>query len=173
MKPFFLFIFFLFAAWQAEAQFNELVLRKNGIAKKRYAEGAVIALQTKLGLKYSGIIYLIQNDSIYFSDGGIHKRDIAIVFKRPSKKHRIIPFSTEAFLYSNLGIPLFTAGLVISGEPLLNSALSGVALVYVPVILYNAQQLIFKGNKRYRIGNKYDLQVLDLYPSENLPEKKQ
>ncbi len=173
MKPIFLFLIFLIAATQAEAQFNELVLRKNGIAKKRYAEGAVITLQTKLGLKYSGIIYLIQNDSIYFSDGGIHKRDIALVFKRASKKHTIIPFSKEAFLYSNLGIPLFTAGLVISGEPLLNSALSGIGLVYVPIVLYNAQQLIFKSNKRYRIGDKYDLQVLDLYPSEILPEKKQ
>lgn len=173
MKPFFLFIFFLFTAWQAEAQFNELVLRKNGIAKKRYAEGEIISIQTKLGLKYSGAIYLIQNDSVYFIDGGIHKRDIAVVFKKPEQKHRIIPFSTEAFLYSNLGIPLFTAGLVISGEPFLNSALSGVALVYVPILLYNAQQLIFKGNKRYRIGRKYDLQVLDLYPSEKVPEKKQ
>lgn len=157
----------------ATAQYNELVLRKNGIAKKRYAEGATISLQTTLGLKYSGTIYLIQNDSIYFIGGGIHKRDVAIVFKKQKKKHRFIPFNTQAFLYSNLGIPLFTAGLVISGEPFVNSLVSGVALVYIPVLLYNAQQLIFNGNKKYRIGNKYDLQVLDFYPSEKLPEKKQ
>jgi len=62
---------------------------------------------------------------------------------------------------------------VISGEPVLNSVLSGVGLVYIPVILYNAQQLIFNQNKRYRIGRKFDLQVLDLYPSEKLPEKNQ
>lgn len=173
MKPIFLFLLLSIAALPAAAQFNELVLRKNGIAKKRYAEGAVITIQTNLGLHYSGLIYLIQNDSIYFVDGGIHKKDIAIVFKRPKKKHKIIPIGPEAFLWSNLGIPLFTAGLVISGEPVLNSVLSGVGLVYIPVILYNAQQLIFKQNKRYRIGRKYDLQVLDLYPSEKLPEKNQ
>jgi hypothetical protein len=163
----------MFSFLCCSAQFNELVLRKNGIAKKRYPEGATISLQTKLGLKYTGAVYLIQNDSIYFIDGGIHKRDVAIVFKRKKKKHRLIPFSTQAFLYSNLGIPLFTGGLVISGEPFVNSLLSGVALVYGPVLLYNAQQLIFNSNKKYRIGNKYDLQVLDLYPSEKLPEKKQ
>jgi hypothetical protein len=32
------------------------------------------------------------------------------------------------------------------------------------------QQLIFKGNKKYRIGSKYDLQVMDFYPSEMLPK---
>lgn len=172
MKPAILSLLLLFTS-VANAQFNELVLRKNGIAKKRYAEGATITLQTKLGLKYTGTIYLIQNDSIYFLGGGIHKRDVAIVFKNQKKKHRFIPFNGQAFLYSNLGIPLFTAGLVISGEPFINSLVSGVALVYIPVLLYNAQQLIFNGNKKYRIGNKYDLQVLDLYPSEKLPEKKQ
>ena len=173
MKPAILSLLLLFTS-VANAQFNELILRKNGIAKKRYAEGATISFQTKLGLKYTGRIYLIQNDSIYFLGGdGIHKRDVAIVFKKQKKKHRFIPLSTEAFLYTNLGIPLFTAGLVISGEPFVNSLLSGVALVYVPVLLYNAQQIIFNRNKKYRIGNKYDLQVLDFYPSEKLPEKKQ
>jgi hypothetical protein len=172
MKPTILALLLLFAA-TTNAQFNELILRKNGIAKKRYAEGATITLQTKLGLKYTGIIYLIQNDSIYFLGDGIHKNDIAIVFKKQKKKHRFIPLNTEAFLYTNLGIPLFTAGLFISGEPFLNSLLSGVGLVYIPVLLYNAQQLVFNRNKKYRIGNKYDLQVLDFYPSEKLPGKKQ
>lgn len=172
MKPAILLLLLFFTS-VANAQFNELVLRKNGIAKKRYAEGSTITLQTKLGLRYTGTIYLIQNDSIYFLGGGIHKRDVAIVFKKQKRKHQFIPFNKQAFLYSNLGIPLFTAGLAISGEPLGKAIVSGVALVYVPVVLYNAQQVIFKGNKKYRLGNKYDLQILDLYPSEKLPEKKQ
>jgi hypothetical protein len=172
MKPAILLLLLFFTS-VANAQFNELVLRKNGISKKRYAEGSTITLQTKLGLRYTGTIYLIQNDSIYFLGGGIHKRDVAIVFKKQKRKHQFIPFNKQAFLYSNLGIPLFTAGLAISGEPLGKAIVSGVALVYVPVVLYNAQQVIFKGNKKYRLGNKYDLQILDLYPSEKLPEKKQ
>ena len=173
MKSKLLLLLFTVAAFTATAQFNELVLRKNGISKKRYKEGSLIVLQSKLGLQYSGVIYLIQNDSIYFSDGGIHMNDIAVVYKTKKGKHRFLPFDAKTFLLANAGVPLFTAGLVISGEPFQKSLLSGLGIVYVPVILYNLQQVIFRGNKRYRIGNKYDLQILDFYPSEKLPEKNQ
>ncbi len=171
MKSKLLLILFIVAASSATAQFNELVLRKNGISKKRYREGSEIVLQTKLGMKYSGVIFLIQNDSIYFSGGGIHTRDIAVLYKKRRGRYRVLPFDTNTFLLSNAGIPLFTAGLVISGEPFRQSLLSGVGLVYGPIILHNLQQLIFKGNKRYRIGNKYDLQVMDFYMSEIVPKK--
>ena len=137
---------------------------------KRYREGSVISLQTKLGMKYSGVIYLIQKDSVYFSGGGIHMRDIAVVYKKQKKRYQVLPVDTKTFLLTNAGIPLFTAGLVISGEPFQQSLLSGIGLVYIPIVLYNLQQLIFKGNKKYRIGSKYDLQVMDFYPSEMLPK---
>lgn len=171
MKSKLLLILFIVAASSATAQFNELVLRKKGISKKRYREGSPIALQTTLGMKYSGVIYLIQKDSIYFAGGGIHMRDIAVVYKKQKSRYRVLPFDTKTFLLTNAGIPLFTAGLVISGEPFQQSLLSGIGLVYIPIALHNLQQLIFKGNKRYRIGNKYDLQVMDFYPSEILPKK--
>lgn len=170
MKSKLLLFLFILAAFSATAQFNELVLRKNGISMKRYKEGSVIALQTKLGMKYSGVIYLIQNDSVYFSGGGIHMRDIAVVYKKQKGRYHVLPFDTKTFLLTNAGIPLFTAGLVISGEPFQQSLLSGIGLVYIPIVLYNLQQLIFKGNKKYRIGSKYDLQVMDFYPSEMLPK---
>ena len=173
MKVKILFLLCFFAACSATAQFNELVLRKNGISKKRYREGSLIVLQSKLGLQYSGVIYLIQNDSIYFSDGGLHTNDIAIVYKKKKGQHHFLPFDGKTFLLANAGVPLFTAGLVISGEPFQRSLLSGLGIVYIPVILYNLQQVVFRGNKRYRIGSKYDLQVLDYYPLEKLPEKKQ
>jgi hypothetical protein len=170
MKSKLLLFLFIVAAFTATAQFNELVLRKNGISMKRYREGSVITLQTILGMKYSGVIYLIQKDSVYFSGGGIHMRDIAAVYKKQKGRYRVLPFDTKTFLLTNAGIPLFTAGLVISGEPFQQSLLSGIGLVYIPIVLYNMQQLIFKGNKKYRIGSKYDLQVMDFYPSEMLPK---
>lgn len=169
MKPLSFFCLILLFHFSAPAQYNQLVLRKNGIAQKRYSEGSVITIQTKLGMKYSGIIYLIQNDSIYFAGGGIHKNDIVAVFKKSGSRERFIPFSKEAFLYANAGIPLFTAGLVISGQPLVTSLAAGVTLVYAPVLLYNMKRMITNGSRRYRIGKKYDLQVLDLYKAEKLP----
>ena len=169
MKVFYVFILLLFSAFTSYAQFNQLILRKNGIAHKRYTEGSVIHIQTKLGLKYSGVIYLIQNDSIYFSEGGLHKNEIVAVFKKPLGKEGIIPFSKQAFLYTNAGIPLFVAGLVISGQPFVSSLIAGVTLVYAPILLYNIKRLITNGTRRYSIGAKYDLQVLDLYPAEIIP----
>lgn len=173
MKSKILLFLLLLSTVAASAQFNELVLRKNGVSHKRYKEGSLITLQTKLGMRYTGVIYLIQKDSIYFSEGGIHVRDVAVVYKKQKGRHRIIPVDGKTFLLTNAGIPLFTAGLVISGEPFTRSLLSGVGLVYIPVVLYNLQQLIFKANKRYRIGSKYDLQMLDFYPPEKVPEKNQ
>lgn len=169
MKPLYFFIVLLLSSHYTSAQFNQLILRKNGIAQKRYSEGSVITIQTKLGLKYSGTIYLIQNDSIYFSGGGIHKNDIVAVYKKSGAKERIIPFSKEAFLYANAGIPLFTAGLVLSGQPFASSLIAGVTLVYAPILFYNIKRVITSGNKRYTIGEKYDLQVLDLYKAEKVP----
>jgi len=171
MKAFYLFVSLLLFSISSSAQFNQLILRKNGIAQKRYSEGSVITIQTKLGLKYSGTIYLIQNDSIYFSGGGIHKNDIVSVFKNAGTKGKIIPFSKEAFLYANAGIPLFTAGLVISGQPFVTSLIAGVTLVYAPILFYNIKRIITNGSRRYTIGKKYDLQVLDLYRAEKLPNQ--
>jgi len=155
------------------AQFNQLILRKNGVPVKRYTEGSVITLKTKTGMYYSGLIYLLQNDSIYFSGSAIHINEIAKLYKKPKGKTRVIPMPKDVFLYSNLGIPLFTAGLVLSGEPLLGAALAGVGLVYIPIALYNVKRLLFNSNKDYQLGNTYELRLLNLYPSEKLPQQNQ
>jgi hypothetical protein len=156
----------------SSAQYNQLILRKNGKAYKRYTEGSVITIQSKLGVKYSGTIYLIQNDSIYFKEDGIRVSDIAVVFKQAKRKSRLIPMSNEEFLYANLGIPLFAIILTLGGEPFVYSLAFGASLVYGPVLLYNLQRIIFKGKNKFVIGDRYDLLLLDLYKAEKLPEKK-
>lgn len=171
MKAFYLTGLFLLSFLFSSAQYNQLVLRKNGLPVKRYAEGSVIHIQTKLGFNYNGTIYLIQNDSIYFSDAGIHKNDIAAVYKGSGRKEKIIPFNKEAFLYANAGIPLFTAGLVISGQKFASSLIAGVTIVYAPILFYNIRRVITNGTRRYTLGKKYDLLVLDLYKAEKLPNK--
>ena len=162
---------FLLISIEAAAQYNQLILRKNRIAYKRYQEGSLIHIQTITGLKYSGVIRLLQNDSIYFIGSGIHKNDIAAVYKKSGGRQPFIPYSKGLFLYSNAGIPLFTAGLVISGESFLKSFLGAVSLVYAPVLFYNIKRVVTSGSKKYTIGNKYDIQVLDLYPAEVVPNK--
>lgn len=170
MRIYLLFLFLL-SATLCSAQYNQLILRKDGRAIKRYQEGSVITLQTKTGLKYTGTIYLIQNDSIYFQQEGIKVSDIAVVFKHAKRKARLIPMSNEEFLYANLGIPLFATILTLGGQPFGSSLAFGATLVYGPVLLYNLQRIIFNGKRMYVIGNTYTLLALDLYKAEKLPEK--
>lgn len=171
MKLFFLFVFFLNSAL-ASAQHNQLLLRKDGRTIMRYQEGSVITIQSKLGLKYTGTIYLIQNDSIYFQDEGMKVRDIEVVFKQPKRKARLIPMSTQDFLLANAGIPLFAGILTLGGQSFWPSLAFGTTLVYGPVLLYNIQRILFSSNKVYQIGSRYSLLVLDLYKAEKVPEKK-
>lgn len=162
---------FLLSATLSTAQYNQLVLRKDGRAIKRYQEGSVITLQTKTGLKYTGTIYLIQNDSIYFQEEGMKVSDIAVVYKHAKRKAKLIPMGKEEFLYANLGIPLFATILTLGGQPFGSSLAFGATLVYGPVLLYNLQRIIFNGNRMYVIGNTYTLLALDLYKAEKLPGK--
>lgn len=153
------------------AQHNQLVLRKNGIPVLRFQEGSLLTIKTKLGLSYSGTIYLIQNDSIYFNEEGIKVSDIAVVYKSPKRRSRIIPMSNEEFLYANLGIPLFATILTLGGQSFWPSLAFGASLVYGPVLLYNLQRILFHKNRAYVIGDKYSLLALDLYKAEKLPSK--
>ena len=170
MKPILLFLL-LFLGAQLSAQHNQLVLRKNGRPIIRYQEGSTITIQTKLGLRYSGTIYLIQNDSIYFQDEGMRVQDIAVVYKSPKRKARLIPMSNEEFLYANLGIPLFATILTLGGQPFGSSLTFGASLVSGPILLYNLQRILLHGNRSYNIGSTYSLLVLDLYKAEKLPSK--
>lgn len=170
MKPA-VFSLLLFVCSTASAQFNQLVLRKNGIPLIRFQEGSLITIKTRMGLNYSGTIYLIQNDSVFFNEEAIKVSDIAIVYKNPKRKARIIPMSNEEFLYANLGIPLFATILTLGGQNFLPSLAFGATLVYGPVLLYNVQRILFHKNRAYVIGNKYSLLTLDLYKAEKPPSK--
>lgn len=165
-------VLLLLVALCSTAQFNQLILRKNGKAFKRFREGSEITVETRLGMKYTGTIALLQNDSIYFSGSGIPVRDIKAVLKKKSRTP-LIPMEPEAFLWANVGIPLFTAGLVLSGQPFWSSFSTGVGLVYLPILFYHVKNFLFGSGRYYRIGNKYDLQLLDLYRAEPVPIQQQ
>ncbi|HMO34378.1 MAG TPA: hypothetical protein PKE63_13315 [Lacibacter sp.] len=165
--------FLLLTSLPADAQFNQLILRKNGISKLRYREGSVITIETTTGLRYTGTIFLLQNDSIFLDGSALRVAEVTAVVKKKKRERTVIPMEKEAFLYANLGIPLFTAGLVISGEPFWNSFLAGAGLVYGPILLYNVKRILFNRSRRFPLGDKYDLQLLDLYRPELVPGKKQ
>lgn len=171
MKAVYIFILCLISFYNCFAQFNQLVLRKNGIPHKRYTEGSIITIRTKLGMEYTGYIYLIQKDSIYFGTTGVHKNDIVAVLKKPLGRQSIIPFDGKTFLLANAGIPLFVTGLVMSGQSFPSALFTGLGIVYLPILVYNIKRLVTNHGRHYPIGSKYDLQVLDIHPAEIVPVK--
>ncbi len=170
MKPvIFLSLFFVFVNG-VFAQYNLLLLKKNGITVKSYKEGSVITIQTTYGLRYTGTIYLLQKDSIYFHESRIHINQVAAIYKKNRRyTGNIIPFDKTTFLYANLGIGIFVAGLTISGANPLQAIATGVGIVYMPILTHNIRRLLASGNKRLQIGKTYTLQVLDLYAPEKVP----
>ena len=54
---YFILLLMMCLAFDTSAQFNQLVLRKNGIPVKRYAEGSEITIKTNLGLTYTCLLY--------------------------------------------------------------------------------------------------------------------
>jgi len=169
MKKYFLtFLAFCAIAMQSLGQFNEVVLRKNGKSFKRFREGAFIRLESKLGMQFGGIINLIQNDTIYVNHHGIAKKEIHAVLKKKNKQP-VIPMDGETFLWANAGIPLFAGGLTASGENFGRSLLWGTGLVYGPILLYHGKHLLFDRSRRYVLGDKYDLLMLDIFQPEIVP----
>jgi hypothetical protein len=165
-----IFFFLFFIAKSVTAQYNQLLLKKNGIAVKRFSEGSVISIETVNGMKYTGTIYLIQKDSIYFHDSRIHINQVAAVYKKAGRRSgAVIPMDKEAFLYANLGIGIFTAGLSMSGVQPFTAFLTGAGLVYIPILIHNICRVAGNGNKKMQIGEKYTLQVMDLYEPEKVP----
>lgn len=167
-KSFYLLLGFCAITMQSLGQFNEVVLRKNGKSFKRFREGAFIRLESKLGMQFGGVINLIQNDTIYINHQGIPKKEIHAVLKKKNKQ-RIIPMDGETFLWANAGIPLFAGGLTASGEKFGRALLWGTGLVYGPVLLYHGKHLLFNRSRKYVIGDKYDLLMLDIFQPEIVP----
>lgn len=160
-------VFCLQVCW-VHAQYNQAVLRKNGKPVQRYQEGSFIRIETVLGLQYAGIINLIQNDTLYINHSGVAKKDIRAVLKK-KQQHAVIPMEKDAFLWANAGIPIFALGLSASGENFGTSLLWGAGLVYGPLLLYNLKHLVFGSNRKFVLGEKYDLLILDLYRPEVVP----
>ena len=143
---------------------------KKGIKKKRtYVEGDRIMLQLQDGLIVNGIITLLKNDTIYLNGRPVPRPQVkAVLFN--VKKNRF-PADAKTLLIIGAGAALTTAGLTIDNRNSFKTALAaGLTIGYGPLIAkYLARGFILSlQRKRFRIGRKYRLQVLDFH----LPNKR-
>lgn len=174
MNRLLLFVVLLISASQARAQYytptpSYLFVKKGAKKKQTYTEGDVITIVCKNDSVYSGRITLLYNDTIYLYGRPFPRTGIRTVLI-PHKKNKF-PLDWKTAALITAGSVAVAGGLMLNGQEKRDEAwITGFALGYGGFI----SQYAFRGllgtmkRKKYRIGSKYRLQVLDFH----LPGKK-
>jgi hypothetical protein len=162
-RPLFIVSLLLLLSLFAQSQDGYLFVKKGIKKKKTYNEGSRIFLQTKGDTLIGGIITMLRNDTIWINGLPVPAKKVKAVF--PSQKQRKkFHVSTGEFLLITGGVALATAGLTLSKQEQFKDALiAGSVIGYGNLgIQYLMSKLSFK-RKKYRIGRKFQLQVLDFH----------
>jgi hypothetical protein len=151
-----------FSASLTHAQTGFLFVKKGYKKKRTYTEGDRIILQIREGTIYAGVITLLLNDTIYINNIPVPGREVRKVILANKKKS--FHLETKDFLLITAGVALATAGLTLSEQADFKEALTaGLAIGYSPILLrYLASKISFK-RKKFKIGKKFRVQVLDFH----------
>jgi hypothetical protein len=162
MNRLLLLLLILFSSTIVHAQTGFLFVKKGYKKKRTYTEGDGIVLQIKQGTIYSGTITLLINDTIYINGIPVPRPEVTRVILARRKKG----FHLEAkdFLLITAGVALTTAGLTLSEQADFKEALAaGLTIGYSPLVLKYLGSKISLKRKKFRIGRKFRLQVLDFH----------
>lgn len=143
-------------------QTGYLFVKKGGKKKKEYTEYSYINLRLKDGTIRAGMITRLMNDTIYVSGRPIPRVNVSEVLLPAKKK----PYQIEIkdVLLATAGAALITGGIALSNQADFQEALiAGVVIGYSPIVIAYAKSKISFRRKKYRIGKKFRLQVLDFY----------
>jgi hypothetical protein len=140
---------------------------KKGIKKKRtYVEGDPIAIRFADGTYMAGTITLLRNDTVFISGLAVPRSDIKeVVLPKKARPH--LP-DVKTLLLIGAGSALVTAGLTLSKQAEFKKALeAGLVIGYAPILIKYLGAKFFHAmtRKKFRIGKKYRLQVLDFHLS--------
>jgi len=135
---------------------------------KTYTEGENIYLRLQNDSVYYGIITRLMNDTIYISGRPIPCKKVKEVIIR-QKDQNAFYISAKDFLLITGGVALVAGGLTLSEQADFNEALiAGSVIDYGPLVIGYVKSKISLKRKKYRIGKKFRLQILDFY----LPRKR-
>ena len=158
-------IFLLFTASICQAQTQGYLFVKHGYHKKKtYTEGERIMLQLNNGLVVNGIITLLLNDTIYVNGRPIPRTAVSAVLLN-TKRNRF-PADVKTMLLITAGAALTVVGLTINDRTSFRTAaLSAAAIGYGPLVIKYLGKgfLLSLQRRRYRIGKKYRLQILEFH----------
>lgn len=159
---------FLFASLLSHSQTGYLFVKKGYKKKKTYTEGENIYLRLQNDSLYYGMITRLMNDTIFVSGYPVPCKNVKEVIVS-KKERKAFQMSAKDFLLITGGVALVTGGLTLSEQADFKEALTaGLVMGYGPLLIGYAKSKISLKRKKFRIGKKFRLQVLDFY----LPRKR-
>ena len=159
---------FSFSFLSSHAQTGYLFIKKGHKKKRTYLEGETIYLRLQNDTVYYGRITKLINDTIYLTGRPVPRIAVKEVLTPPDKSRKF-HISTKDFLLVTAGVALVTAGLTASGQAEFEEALlAGTVIGYGPLAIAYLKNSVSFQRKKYRIGKKFRLQIIDFY----LPQKR-
>ncbi len=156
-------ILFFMSSLSSWSQTGYLFVKKGIKKKKIYTEGENIYLRLQSDSVYYGMITRLINDTIYISGRPVPRiavKEVIIGKKQPGS----FGVSAKNLLLITGGVALVTAGLTLSEQAEFKEALiAGLVMGYGPLAVGYLKSKISLKRKKYKIGKKFRLQVLDFY----------
>ncbi|RYY62649.1 MAG: hypothetical protein EOO05_02055 [Chitinophagaceae bacterium] len=162
MKTFLFFLLFMGFLHQGIAQRGYLFVKKGAKKVRTYEEGDRIRLLGHDGYLYTGVITLLRNDTIYLNGLPLARTEVErVLLGRKKQSFRIDP---KQMLLITGGVVLVTGGLSLSKQAKFGeAAIAGATIGYGPLLISYLGSKISLKRKKYKIGRRYRLQVLDFY----------
>ena len=162
MKTCIFFLLFMGLLQPGFAQRGYLFVKKGAKKVKTYEEGDRIRLLGRDGYLYTGVITLLRNDTIYLNGLPLARTEVArVLLGRKKKPFRVDP---AQLLLITGGVVLVTGGLTLSKQADFGeAAIAGATIGYGPLLVSYLGSRISLKRKKYKIGRKFRLQVLDFH----------
>ena len=168
MNRLLLLIAFCFSFLSSHSQTGYLFIKKGHKKKRTYLEGENIYLRLHNDTIYYGMITRLMNDTIFVSGRPIPRIAVKEVLTPPDKSRKF-QISAKDFLLVTAGVALVTVGLTASDQAEFEEALlAGTVIGYGPLVIAYLKNTVTFQRKKYRIGKKFRLQIIDFY----LPRKR-
>ena len=163
MNRLLLLLIFLFSLVLSHSQTGYLFVKKGGKKKKIYTEGSIIYLHLHNGSLHYGMITRLMNDTIFVSGQPVSRIAVneVIISKKARQSFQV---SAKDLLLITGGALLVTGGLTLSKQAEFKEALiAGTVIGYGPLAFGYLKSKISLKRRKYRIGKKFRLQMIDFY----------
>ena len=142
------------------AQTGYLNVKKNGRKVRTFYEGDYVRVQIGQRI-FEGYLNLLKDDTVYIDRTAYHHSQLKTIYL-PRKKPKGTSIKQIAFVTA--GVALSTFGMVVSKYETFDNALRSTAAIgYGPLVINELRRHISFKKKKYKLGKKFTVQVLDFY----------